>query len=229
MNKEERFEIKYLRDIDKVTSTGKYLVFGVLGFALILIITSMVLYKNAVIAQKPKPYIMDKNGEIRKVFDVYNDGFEMVAKKAMVTKAHELFFRLEPDEQQIHLNIQKSFYYADFIPLYEFYNSQNYYNNIVQRNTIQYIKVDSIVFRANLGRFYGKVLLRGQGGVTKENFLITEFVMEERDRTDNNLYGFYLNKMKVIHNKEINSRGTKFNALMPTNPSSTPNVSSDEE
>ena len=65
MNKEERFEIKYLRDIDKVTSTGKYLVFGVLGFALILIITSMVLYKNAVIAQKSKPYIMDKNGEIR--------------------------------------------------------------------------------------------------------------------------------------------------------------------
>ena len=65
MSKEERFEIKYLRDIDKVTSTGKYLVFGVLGFALILIITSMVLYKNAVIAQKPKPYIMDKNGEIR--------------------------------------------------------------------------------------------------------------------------------------------------------------------
>jgi hypothetical protein len=70
MSKEQGFEIKYLRDIDKVTHMGKYLVFGVLGFALILIITSMVLYKNAVIAQKPKPYIMDKNGEIRKVFDV---------------------------------------------------------------------------------------------------------------------------------------------------------------
>jgi hypothetical protein len=215
MSKEQRFDIKYLRDIDRVTHTGMYLVFGVLGFALTLIITSMILYKNAVISQKPKPYIMDKNGEIRKVFDVYNDGFELVAKKAMVTKAHELFFRLEPDEQQIHLNIQKSFYFADFIPLYEFYNSQNYYNNIVQRNAIQYIKVDSIVFRADLGRFYGKVLLRGQGGVTKENFLITEFNMEERDRTDNNLYGFYLNKIKIVDNHEINSRGTKGYSINP--------------
>jgi hypothetical protein len=215
MSKEQRFDIKYLRDIDRVTHTGMYLVFGVLGFALTLIITSMILYKNAVISQKPKPYIMDKNGEIRKVFDVYNDGFELVAKKAMVMKAHELFFRLEPDEQQIHLNIQKSFYFADFIPLYEFYNSQSYYNNIVQRNAIQYIKVDSIIFRADLGRFYGKVLLRGQGGVTKENFLITEFNMEERDRTDNNLYGFYLNKIKIIDNQEINSRGTKGYSINP--------------
>ena len=218
MNKEPRFEIKYLRDIDKINNTGKYLVFGVLGFALILIITTMVLYKNAIVTQKPKPYIMDKNGEIRKIYDVYSDGFETVSKKAMVTKAHELFFRLEPDEQQIHYNIQKSFYYADFIPLYEFYNSQSYYNNIVQRNAIQYIKVDSIVFRGEIGRFYGKVLLRGQGGVTKENFLITEFTLEERDRTDNNLYGFYLNKIKMIDNKEINSRGLKDNGLISVNP-----------
>lgn len=218
MSKEKSFEIKYLRDIDRINHTGKYLVFGVLSFALILIITSMVLYKDAVTSQKPKPYIMDKNGEIRKVYDVYNDGFELVAKKAMVAKAHELFFRLEPDEQQIHSNIQKSFYYADFIPLYEFYNSQNYYNNIVQRNAIQYIKVDSIVFRGSMGRFYGKVLLRGQGGVTKESFLVTEFSMEERDRTDNNLYGFFLNKMKVIGNKEINSRGTKDIVINPSNP-----------
>ena len=218
MNKEPRFEIKYLRDIDKINNTGKYLVFGVLGFALILIITTMVLYKNAIVTQKPKPYIMDKNGEIRKIYDVYSDGFETVSKKAMVTKAHELFFRLEPDEQQIHHNIQKSFYYADFIPLYEFYNSQSYYNNIVQRNAIQYIKVDSIVFRGETGRFYGKVLLRGQGGVTKENFLITEFILEERDRTDNNLYGFYLKKIKMIDNKEINSRGLKDNGLISVNP-----------
>jgi hypothetical protein len=217
MSNDQRFEIKYLRDIDKINNTGKYLVFGVLGFALAIIITTMILYKNAVISQKPKPYIMDKNGEIRKVYDVYNDGFESVAKKAMVSKAHELFFRLEPDEQQIHHNIQKSFYYADFIPLYEFYNSQNYYNNIVQRNAIQYIKVDSIVFRGEIGRFYGKVLLRGQGGVTKENFLITEFIMEERDRTDNNLYGFFLNKIKIIDNKEINSRGMKIDKVI-TNP-----------
>ncbi|MEA5461634.1 hypothetical protein VB796_21380 [Arcicella sp. LKC2W] len=211
LNKEKTFEIKYLRDIDKGIQTGKYLIIGSLSFCFLIVLTTLILYKQAVIAQKPQPYIMDRNGEIRKVYDIYNDGFETLEKKAIVTKAHELFFRLEPDEQQIHRNIQKSFYYADFIPLYEFYNSQNYYNNLVQRNAIQYIKTDSIAFHNEWGRFYGKMLIRGQGGVTKENSLITEFQVEKRDRTDNNLYGYYLNKLKIVENKEISSRGIKGN------------------
>ncbi|MEA5259562.1 hypothetical protein VB264_17320 [Arcicella aquatica] len=175
MSKEKSFEIKYLRDIDRINHTGKYLVFGVLGFALILVITSMVLYKDAITSQKPKPYIMDKNGEIRKVYDVYNDGFELVAKKAMVAKAHELFFRLEPDEQQIHSNIQKSFYYADFIPLYEFYNSQNYYNNIVQRNAIQYIKVIVLSLEALWGGFMARFYSEDKEVLPKKAFSLLNF------------------------------------------------------
>jgi hypothetical protein len=84
-----------------------------------------------------------------------------------VLRGHELFFRLEPDERQI-FEYPTELLSGRFRALYEFYQSQGYYNNIVQRNTIQYIKPDSIVFAGGKGRFYGKEYIRGQGGQSVE-------------------------------------------------------------
>lgn len=215
--KEERYKIPYLRDIDTTVKTAKYLSIGSLIFSLTVIITSMVLFKQAIIKQKQIPLVMDKNGEIRKMYDIYNDGGETVAKKALVERAHELFFRLEPDEKQIYANMQQSFYLGDFRPLFEFYQSQNYYNNLVQRNTIQYIRKDSIVFYQNLGRYYGKELIRGQGGATIEKYLVTEFEIVVKDATDNNLSGFYMDKIKIIKNNLVSEESSSTSALNSIN------------
>lgn len=185
-------------------------------FSLSISIAAFIVFREGILKEKDNPLVMDKNGEIRKTYDIYNDGYETVTKKALVSRGHELFFRLEPDERQISANIQQSFYLGDFRALYEFYQSQSYFNNIVQRNTIQYIKQDSIVFAGNLGRFYGKELIRGQGGLSVEKFLVTEFEMVQRDRTDNNLYGFYMDKIKVIKNNlvaEESARSSGLNTL----------------
>ncbi len=199
----KRYIIPYLRNVDVNTKTAKIMMMTSFGFSLLVSIAAFIVFRDGILKQKDNPLVMDKNGEIRKTYDIYNDGYETVTKKALVSKGHELFFRLEPDERQILANIQQSFYLGDFRALYEFYQSQGYYNSIVQRNTIQYIKQDSIVFAGNLGRFYGKELVRGQGGVSVEKFLVTEFEMVQRDRTDNNLYGFYMDKVKVIKNNLV--------------------------
>lgn len=197
------YKIKYLRDVDKNVSISKYIVIGCLSLTFLTVIGSMYLYKEAIIKQKPNPLVMDKNGEIKQTRDIYNDGYEVLSKKAAVKKSHELFFRLEPDELLIKANIKESKYYADFQPLFEYYNSQNYYSSIVQRNAIQYIKTDSIVFQGEEGRFYGKLYIKGQGGAYKESSLITQFNVEKREPTDHNLHGFYLDKIKIVENKEI--------------------------
>ena len=201
--KDERYQIKYLRDIDKGNQTSKIISIGSLIFSFGIVVVAMLFYKNAVIGQKPQPYIMDKNGEIRKVYDTYDDGYETISKKGCIEKAHELFFEISPDEQLIKSKITKSFYYGDFKGMYEFYNSQNYYNNLVQRNAIQYVKTDSIIFRGDFCRYYGRMKIIGQGKVSSEKKLITEFVVKKIDRSDNNLYGFYIENFKMIDNAEI--------------------------
>jgi hypothetical protein len=213
----KRYSIPYLRDVDVNTKTAKIMMMTSFGFSLLVSIAAFIVFRDGILKQKDNPLVMDKNGEIRKTYDIYNDGYETVTKKALVSKGHELFFRLEPDERQILANIQQSFYLGDFRALYEFYQSQGYYNSIVQRNTIQYIKQDSIVFAGNLGRFYGKELVRGQGGVSVEKFLVTEFEMVQRDRTDNNLYGFYMDKVKVIKNNLVSEESVSSTSLNSIN------------
>ncbi len=213
----KRYTIPYLRDVDVNTKTAKIMMMTSFGFSLLVSIAAFIVFRDGILKQKDNPLVMDKNGEIRKTYDIYNDGYETVTKKALVSKGHELFFRLEPDERQILANIQQSFYLGDFRALYEFYQSQGYYNSIVQRNTIQYIKQDSIVFAGNLGRFYGKELVRGQGGVSVEKFLVTEFEMVQRDRTDNNLYGFYMDKVKVIKNNLVSEESVSSTSLNSIN------------
>lgn len=214
---QKRYTIPYLRDVDVNTKTAKIMMMTSFGFSLLVSIAAFIVFRDGILKQKDNPLVMDKNGEIRKTYDIYNDGYETVTKKALVSKGHELFFRLEPDERQILANIQQSFYLGDFRALYEFYQSQGYYNSIVQRNTIQYIKQDSIVFAGNLGRFYGKELVRGQGGVSVEKFLVTEFEMVQRDRTDNNLYGFYMDKVKVIKNNLVSEESVSSTSLNSIN------------
>jgi hypothetical protein len=214
---QKRYSIPYLRDVDVNTKTAKIMMMTSFGFSLLVSIAAFIVFRDGILKQKDNPLVMDKNGEIRKTYDIYNDGYETVTKKALVSKGHELFFRLEPDERQILANIQQSFYLGDFRALYEFYQSQGYYNSIVQRNTIQYIKQDSIVFAGNLGRFYGKELVRGQGGVSVEKFLVTEFEMVQRDRTDNNLYGFYMDKVKVIKNNLVSEESVSSTSLNSIN------------
>lgn len=213
----KRFIIPYLRDVDINIKTAKWLMLASFLFSLSISIAAFIVFREGILKEKDNPLVMDKNGEIRKTYDIYNDGYETVTKKALVSRGHELFFRLEPDERQISANIQQSFYLGDFRALYEFYQSQSYFNNIVQRNTIQYIKQDSIVFAGNLGRFYGKELIRGQGGVSVEKFLVTEFEMVQRDRTDNNLYGFYMDKIKIIKNNLVAEESVRSSGLNTLN------------
>jgi hypothetical protein len=213
----KRFIIPYLRDVDINIKTAKWLMLASFLFSLSISIAAFIVFREGILKEKDNPLVMDKNGEIRKTYDIYNDGYETVTKKALVSRGHELFFRLEPDERQISANIQQSFYLGDFRALYEFYQSQSYFNNIVQRNTIQYIKQDSIVFAGNLGRFYGKELIRGQGGLSVEKFLVTEFEMVQRDRTDNNLYGFYMDKIKVIKNNLVAEESVRSSGLNTLN------------
>lgn len=213
----KRLVIPYLRSVDINTRTAQLMMIGSFVFSLCISVSAFVVYRDGILKQKDNPLVMDKNGEIRKTFDIYNDGYETVSKKALVLRGHELFFRLEPDERQIFSNIQQSFYLGDFRALYEFYQSQGYYNNIVQRNTIQYIKPDSILFAGGKGRFYGKEYIRGQGGQSVEKFLVTEFDVIERDRTDNNLYGFYLDKIKIIKNNLVSEESAKNAGLSSIN------------
>jgi hypothetical protein len=203
------YTIKYLRNIDVSINLAKYMIVGSFIFSFGVALAAFILFKDSILKRKDNPLVMDKNGEIRKTYDIYNDGFETITKKALVLKGHELFFRLEPDEVQIRKNIEQSYYLGDFKALFDMYQTNGYYNSIVQGNRIQYIKQDSVLFAGEKGRFYGKMIIRDMSGANIEKFLITEFNIVERDRTDNNLYGFYMDNINLLKNNPVSesSRG----------------------
>lgn len=121
---------------------------------------------------------------------------------------HQLFFTLAPDEKVILTNIKKSLYLADNTAKSEYDNLQEngFYSNIISGNVSQNITIDSINVNVDTIPYHFTCfatlsITRSTSKVTRS--LVTEGVIRDQVKSDNNPHGFLIEKWRTIENKDL--------------------------
>jgi len=134
-----------------------------------------------------------------------NPGVEV---KAHIRNFHQLFFSLEPDEKAILSNMNKAFYLADGSAkqLYDNLKEAGYFANIISGNVSQSINIDSIQVDMSSYPFHWKCwatekLLRATTVTTRN--LITNGLIRNSGRSDNNAHGYLIEKLQVMDNRDL--------------------------
>ncbi|PSK90779.1 conjugative transposon protein TraK [Taibaiella chishuiensis] len=131
-----------------------------------------------------------------------------IEAKDHVKVFHQFFFTLSPDDKLIKSNINKALYLADETAKKEYDNlrEQNYYSNVISGNVSQAVIVDSIVLDLNIYphvfRFFGKQEITRPTSVVVRS-LITEGVLRNVARSENNSHGFLIEKWHTIENADL--------------------------
>ncbi|GAB3307661.1 conjugative transposon protein TraK [Hymenobacter tenuis] len=125
-----------------------------------------------------------------------------------VKRFHEYFFSLDPDAKAIEYNISQALFLADQSArrAYDNLKESGYYNDLIQANISQDIKVDSVVIRAASYPYYAKCYAHEQiiraSSVTTRN-LISECYLRDVSRSTNNPHGFIMERWRVLQNKDL--------------------------
>jgi conjugative transposon TraK protein len=108
---------------------------------------------------------------------------------------HQYFFSLDPDDKVIQANI-----------VYESLKENNYYTEIISGNVSQEINVDSVSLNMNsypyYFRCYATEKITRPSNITTRS-LITEGLLRNVSRSDNNPHGFLIEKWNTVENKDI--------------------------
>lgn len=131
-----------------------------------------------------------------------------VELKDHIATFHRLFFSLAPDEKVILTNINKALYLADNTAKYEYDNLQEsgFYSSIIAGNVSQNIQVDSIKVNVAVVPYHFTcyatlTIVRTTSKVTRS--LVTEGVVRDLEKSDNNPHGFLIEKWKTLENKDL--------------------------
>ena len=120
---------------------------------------------------------------------------------------HQYFFGLDPDDKVIQTNITKALYLADESAKRQYDNlrESGYYANLIAGNISQEINVDSVKLDMEEYPFaftcYAtERLIRSTSATTRS--LITQGVLRNVSRSDNNPHGFLIEHWETVENKD---------------------------
>lgn len=158
--------------------------------------------------QRQKIYVLDNGKSL--ILALAQDAKQNrpVEIRAHVRLFHELFFSLSPDKLAIEDNIKRSLYMADKSAYlyYKDLSEQQYYNRIINANINQKIKIDSVVLNLNSYPYqattYARQLLFRETSITIRD-LITNCLVTQTTRSDNNPFGLLIEKFTITDNKDL--------------------------
>lgn len=126
--------------------------------------------------------------------------------KAAVDIFHSLFFSLTPDDKHIEYQMRKAMYLADESGVLQYNNlkEKGYFNSILSSSSVLTLHTDSITIdRNNRFVFYGKQKIdRRSATITRT--LITEGLLIDIPRSENNSHGVLITNWKTVENKDLN-------------------------
>lgn len=132
-----------------------------------------------------------------------------IEAKAHVTRFHELFFNLPPDDKYIQQSIEKSMYLIDETGLaqYNTLKERGFYNNIISASATFHIMTDSIHFSPETMKFvyYGRQRIERKSSILYRE-LVTEGDIIEVQRTENNPHGLIITNYRTVLNKDLDYR-----------------------
>jgi conjugative transposon TraK protein len=161
-------------------------------------------------ATQERIYILANGKAIEAVSAERKDNIPIEARDH-VRMFHYYFFTLHPDDKVIQANIAKALYLADASAKNQYDNlrENSYYANIISGNVSQEIEVDSI--RIDISnypfyfRFNGKQIIIRPASIIIRS-LVTEGLLRNVQRSDNNPHGFLIEKWSTLENKDIKSK-----------------------
>lgn len=125
-----------------------------------------------------------------------------------VSRFHELFFTLSPDEKSIEARAASAFYMADRSAkdAYDALKENGYYAAVIAGNVSQELKVDSVQVNTATYpyyfRFFGRQrIIRTSVILTRS--LVTEGYLRDIDRSDHNSHGLLIERWVTIDNRDI--------------------------
>lgn len=126
--------------------------------------------------------------------------------KAAVDLFHSLFFSLTPDDKHIEYQMKRAMYLADESGVLQYNNlkEKGFFNSILSSSSVLTLQTDSITIdQSNKFIYYGKQKIdRRSATITRS--LITEGVLMDIPRSENNSHGVLITNWKTLENKDLN-------------------------
>lgn len=202
-----RIIFEQLRNID--TAFRHVRLFSLLMIAACVAVCCYTVYKsyNMVTDLQDRIYILS-NGKALEAWSADRKDNIPVEIRDHVKMFHHYFFTLDPDDRVIEGNVSKALYLADISAKrqYDDLKESRYYSNIISGNISQEIQVDSITVDITNYPFYFKCyakqrLIRATSIVTRT--LVSEGIIRNVSRSDNNPHGFLIERWMIVENKDI--------------------------
>jgi conjugative transposon TraK protein len=196
-----------LKNIDSAYQQTKTL--ALLFMLLCFSVAAYAIYaaRQTATAAQGRIYVLDQGNLLAAVSHNVKENRPVEAKDH-VKRFHEYFFTLDPDAKAIEYNVSQSLFLADESAkrAYENLKESGYYNNLIQANISQDIKVDSVSINAASYPYYAKCyahqqIVRATSITTR--LLISECQLRDVSRSSNNPHGFLMEKWRVVQNNDL--------------------------
>ncbi|TGE03859.1 conjugative transposon protein TraK [Hymenobacter fodinae] len=158
-------------------------------------------------AAQGRIYVLDQGNLLAAVSHNVKENRPVEAQNH-VKRFHEFFFTLDPDAKAIEYNVSQSLFLADESArrAYENLKESGYYNDLIQANISQDIKVDSVRINAARYPYYAKCYAHQQiirASNTTSRLLISECYLRDVSRSSNNPHGFLMERWRVVQNNDL--------------------------
>lgn len=190
------------------------------GFSMVviggcIIISCFTLYKSfSLVAQMQSKIYILANGKALEAYSSDRKDNIPVEARDHVKMFHKLFFTLDPDDKVIKENVTKALYLSDDSAkrTYDDLKENGYYAGIISGNISQTIAVDSVVVDINQYPYHFRCyatqdIIRTTSIVHRT--LITEGVLRNVSRSDNNPHGFLVERWNTIENRDLSTENRK--------------------
>lgn len=174
-----------------------------------VIVSLYALYQNASLSARlqDKVYVLS-NGKAAEIFAINRKDNIAVEAKDHITRFHELFFSLDPDEKAIGATIKKALYLSDGSAKkqYDDLVESGYIAGVISGNVSQQIRVDSVQVNTTLEpytfRCYATLLIIRSTSMVTRN-LVTQGRLRSITRTEHNPHGFLIEKWETLENRDL--------------------------
>jgi conjugative transposon TraK protein len=174
-----------------------------------ILVSGYAIYTNSVLTTRAqdKVYVLS-NGQAVEVFASSRKENIVVEAKDHVSRYHQLFFSLDPDEKAIAASIKKALYLADGSAKkqYDDLIETGYIAGIISGNISQQITIDSVQLSSIAEPYYFRCfatlrIIRSTSMVTRS--LVTQGYLRSVARSEHNPHGFLIEKWETLENNDI--------------------------
>ncbi|QIL78250.1 MULTISPECIES: conjugative transposon protein TraK [Hymenobacter] len=152
-------------------------------------------------------YVLDQGTLLTAVSHNVKDNRPVEAKDH-VKRFHELFFTLDPDPKAIEYNVKQALFLADASAqrAYDNLKENGYFNDLIQANISQDIRVDSVALNTAVYPYYARCyaqqrIIRASSVSTRR--MVSECYLRDVSRSANNPHGFLMERWRAIENVDL--------------------------